>query len=81
MACGNCNTCDVSEKRGCGTSSVFDWLYQIESVDENNRKLVEVQFQGDRKDFFTNLRTRSFCWRLELLFRLRNPVTTLEKSQ
>ena len=54
MACGNCNTCDVSEKRGCGTSSVFDWLYQIESVDENNRKLVEVQFKGDRKDFFTN---------------------------
>ena len=54
MACGNCNTCDVSEKRGCGTSSVFDWLYQIESVDENNRKLVEVQFKGDRKDFFAN---------------------------
>ena len=54
MACGNSNTCDVSEKRGCGTSSVFDWLYQIESVDENNRKLVEVQFKGDRKDFFTN---------------------------
>ena len=54
MACGNCNTCDVSEKRGCGTSSVFNWLYQIESVDKNNRKLVEVQFKGDRKDFFTN---------------------------
>ena len=54
MACGNCNTCDVSEKRGCGTSSVFDWLYQIESVDKNNRNLVEVQFKGDRKDFFTN---------------------------
>ena len=43
------------KKEAVGFSSVFDWLYQIEGVDENNRKLVEVQFKGDRKDFFTNV--------------------------
>ena len=32
MGCGSggCSTCEVSEKRGCGTSSVFNWLYQID---------------------------------------------------
>lgn len=54
MSCGNCNTCEVSEKRGCGTSSVFNWLYQIESPKKENKYLVEVQFKGDRKDFFIN---------------------------
>jgi len=51
MACGNCNTCDVSEKRGCGTSSVFDWLYQIESVDKNNRKQIRIIFLYITKPF------------------------------
>lgn len=54
MGCTNCNTCEVSEKRGCGTSSVFNWLYQIESPTKENRNLLEVQFKGDRKDFFIN---------------------------
>lgn len=55
MSCNNCNTCNVSEKRGCGTSSTFDWLYQIESPSNENKNLVEVQFKGDRKGFYVNL--------------------------
>ena len=54
MGCTNCNTCDVSEKRGCGRSSVFDWLYQIDTSKNENNQLVEVQFKGDRKDFYIN---------------------------
>ena len=57
MGCGTsggCSTCEVSENRGCGVSSVFDWLYQIDESKSDNSKLVEVQFKGDRKDFYTN---------------------------
>ena len=56
MGCGTggCSTCKVSEARGCGVSSVFDWLYQIESPKTENTKLVEVQFKGDRKGFYIN---------------------------
>ena len=57
MGCGSgggCSTCEVSENRGCGVSSVFDWLYQIEGPKTDNSKLVEVQFKGDRKDFYLN---------------------------
>ncbi len=56
MSCGSggCSTCKVSEKRGCGVSSVFDWLYQIDGPKTENTNLVEVQFKGDRKDFYTN---------------------------
>ena len=54
MSCNNCNTCNVSEKRGCGTSSVFDWLYQIENPATNNKELVEVQFKADRKGYYVN---------------------------
>ena len=39
-------------KRGCGVSSVFDWLYQIDDSKTENANLVEVQFKGDRKDFY-----------------------------
>ncbi len=59
MGCSNCNSCDSSEKRGCGTSSVFDWLYQIESPKEEDRLLVEVQFKGDRKGFYNNINNLS----------------------
>ena len=56
MSCGSggCSTCEVSEKRGCGVSSVFDWLYQIDGPKTDNSNLVEVQFKGDRKDFYLN---------------------------
>ena len=54
MGCSNCSTCDVSESRGCGTSSVFDWLYQIDGPKTDNTNLLEVQFKGDRKDFYIN---------------------------
>lgn len=54
MGCSNCSTCEVSETRGCGTSSVFDWLYQIDTQKTENSNLVEVQFKGDRKDFYIN---------------------------
>ncbi len=54
MSCSSCSTCEVSEKRGCGTSSVFDWLYQIDDPKSSNSNLIEVQFKGDRKDFFVN---------------------------
>ncbi len=56
MSCGSgdCSTCEVSENRGCGVSTVFDWLYQIESPKSESSKLVEVQFKGDRKDFYIN---------------------------
>jgi len=55
MGCSNCSTCEVSETRGCGTSSVFDWLYQIDAPQSENSNLIEVQFKGNRKDFYTNL--------------------------
>ena len=56
MSCGTggCSTCEVSENRGCGVSSVFDWLYQIDGPKTDNSNLVEVQFKGDRKDFYIN---------------------------
>ena len=56
MGCGTggCSNCGVSEKRGCGVSSVFDWLYQIEGPKTDNTNLVEVQFKGDRKNFYVN---------------------------
>ncbi|MDC0204864.1 regulatory iron-sulfur-containing complex subunit RicT [Flavobacteriales bacterium] len=55
MGCSNCSTCEVSETRGCGTSSVFDWLYQIDAPKTEDSHLIEVQFKGDRKDFYTNV--------------------------
>ena len=56
MSCGSggCSTCEVSENRGCGVSTVFDWLYQIDSPKSDTSNLVEVQFKGDRKDFYIN---------------------------
>tara|TARA_B100001113_G_scaffold285465_1_gene240757 strand:- start:507 stop:1634 length:1128 start_codon:yes stop_codon:yes gene_type:complete len=56
MSCGtgDCSTCEVSENRGCGVSTVFDWLYQIDSPKSETSNLVEVQFKGDRKDFYIN---------------------------
>lgn len=57
MGCGTgggCSTCKVSEARGCGVSSVFDWLYQIEGPKTENSNLVEVQFKGNRKGFYIN---------------------------
>lgn len=57
MSCGSgggCSTCEVSENRGCGVSSVFDWLYQIDSSKSESSSFVEVQFKGDRKDFYIN---------------------------
>ena len=56
MSCGtgDCSTCEVSENRGCGVSSVFDWLYQIDSKNSNHQQLIEVQFKGDRKGFYFN---------------------------
>jgi cell fate regulator YaaT (PSP1 superfamily) len=57
MSCGSggCSTCEVSENRGCGVSSVFDWLYQIDGQKTDNSNLVEVQFKGDRKGFYVNI--------------------------
>jgi len=56
MGCGTggCSTCEVSEARGCGVSSVFDWLYQIEGPKTESSNLVEVQFKGNRKGFYVN---------------------------
>ena len=54
MGCSNCSTCEVSEKRGSANSTVFDWLYQIDAPKSENTNLVEVQFKGDRKDFYVN---------------------------
>ena len=58
MGCGTgggCNTCKVSEKRGSATSSVFNWLAHIPSHNkESNKKLVEVQFKKNRKEYFEN---------------------------
>jgi len=61
MSCGSggCSTCESSESRGCGVSSVFDWLYQIDSLNTENSNLVEIQFKGDRKDFYINSETLS----------------------
>ena len=54
MGCKSCHTCPISEKRGSGNSTVFNWLYNIESPASDNAKLVEVQFKADRKEFYTN---------------------------
>ena len=50
---GGCDTCPVSEKRGSPTSSVFNWLSDIDSSTKNS-KLVEVQFKKNRKGYFEN---------------------------
>jgi len=58
MSCGTgggCDGCAVSEKRGCGTSSVFNWLVKVEDAKSNtNSNLVEVQFKKNRKEYFEN---------------------------
>ena len=54
MGCSNCSTCEVSENRGSANSTVFDWLYQIDSPKSENSNLIEVQFKRDRKDFYIN---------------------------
>ena len=58
MACGTgggCNGCSVSEKRGCGTSSVFNWLAKVDDSKSNTYSdLVEVQFKMNRKGYFQN---------------------------
>ena len=58
MACGTgggCNGCSVSEKRGCGTSSVFNWLAKVNDAKSNIfSDLVEVQFKMNRKGYFQN---------------------------
>ena len=47
--------CSVSEKRGCGTSSVFNWLAKVDDAKSNTYSdLVEVQFKMNRKDYFQN---------------------------
>ena len=51
MGCSNCTTCDASETKRCGTSSVFNWLYQIESTNENHKKLIEVQATAEKNAF------------------------------
>ena len=56
MGCNSCSSCDLSEKRGCGTSSVFDWLYQIDEPKTKSSSFVEVQFKGDRKEFYIKYR-------------------------
>jgi len=58
MACGTgggCDGCSVSEKRGCGTSSVFNWLAKIgDDKSSTFSDLVEVQFKMNRKGYFQN---------------------------
>ncbi len=60
MGCGSgsgsgCDGCAVSEKRGCGTSSVFNWLAKVDDSKSNkNPNLVEVQFKNNRKEYFEN---------------------------
>ena len=53
MNCSNCTTCEVSEARGCGTSSVFNWLYSVpkNKIDAN---IVEVEFKKGRKEYYKN---------------------------
>jgi len=74
MSCGSggCSTCEVSESRGCGVSSVFDWLYQIDSPNTENSNLVEIQFKGDRKDFYINSENLRSNMVMLLLFRVIN---------
>jgi len=57
MGCGTgggCDGCEVSEKRGCGTSSVFNWLSGIDSQNDKYKNLVEVRFKKNRKEYFDN---------------------------
>ena len=61
MGCGTgggCDTCKVSEKRGLPSSTVFNWLANIEDPKSSlNKKLVEVQFKMNRKEYFENTAT------------------------
>ena len=65
MGCGTgtgsgCDGCSVSEKRGCGTSSVFNWLAKVDDAISNTYKdLVEVQFKMNRKEYFKNTKNIS----------------------
>ncbi len=63
MGCGSgvgCDGCSVSEKRGCGTSSVFNWLAKVDDATSNTfKELVEVQFKMNRKGYFRNTKNIS----------------------
>ena len=63
MGCGTgsgCDGCSVSEKRGCGTSSVFNWPQKLMTLLSNTSKdLVEVQFKMNRKGYFQNIKNIS----------------------
>ena len=65
MACGTgsgCDGCSVSEKRGCGTSSVFNWLAKVDDAKSNKHSdLVEVQFKMNRKGYFQNTENITVC--------------------
>ena len=65
MACGTgggCDGCSVSEKRGCGTSSVFNWLSKVDDAKSNTHSdLVEVQFKMNRKGYFKNTENITLC--------------------
>jgi len=58
MGCGTgggCSTCKVSEKRGSSTSSVFNWIAEINTTKNDKYKnLVEVRFKKNRKEYFDN---------------------------
>ena len=63
MGCGTgtgCDGCSVSEKRGCGTSSVFNWLAKVDDdISNTSKDLVEVQFKMNRKGYFKNIKNIS----------------------
>ncbi len=53
MNCSNCETCEVSEAKGCGTSSVFNWLYNVPK-NKTETNIVEVEFKKGRKEYYKN---------------------------
>lgn len=69
MACSSCGTsggCSTTDGGGCGKSggcssggcnkmNSFDWLSDMELIDQPKFNIVEVRFKGGRKDFFKNV--------------------------
>lgn len=69
MACSSCGTgggCSTTDGGGCGKSggcssggcnkmNTFDWLADMELMDQPRFNILEVRFKGGRKDFYKNV--------------------------
>jgi len=54
---GGCGKSGGCSSGGCNKMNSFDWLSDMELMDQPKFNIVEVRFKGGRKDFFKNANT------------------------